>query len=124
MDSSDSDPTIDCDFPNCSKLGYMVTSCSNSSYNCIAWAVGDTKRKWWPGPFKIPGVYWPPSIRCDTTLEAFIEMFSKICGYETWEPENGNLDEGYEKIAIYARSGTPTHAARQLSNGNWASKIG
>ena len=26
--------------------------------------------------------------------------------------------------AIYARSGIPTHASRQLSNGNWTSKLG
>jgi hypothetical protein len=29
-----------------------------------------------------------------------------------------------EKIAIYADGGTLTHAARQMENGNWATKFG
>ena len=31
---------------------------------------------------------------------------------------------GYEKIAIYAFVGQFTHAARQLDNGQWTSKLG
>lgn len=35
------------------------------------------------------------------------------------------LEEGYEKVAIYAsRGGEATHAARQLPNGRWTSKCG
>ena len=29
-----------------------------------------------------------------------------------------------EKIALYAREGVPTHAARQLPGGGWSSKLG
>jgi hypothetical protein len=39
--------------------------------------------------------------------------------------EDGELEEGFEKIALYATSdGEVTHAARQLSNGRWTSKLG
>ena len=38
--------------------------------------------------------------------------------------EDGNLEPGYEKVAIYAMDGEPTHAARQLQNGWWTSKLG
>jgi hypothetical protein len=31
---------------------------------------------------------------------------------------------GEEKICLYAKNGKPTHAARQLSNGRWTSKLG
>jgi len=30
----------------------------------------------------------------------------------------------FEKVAIYALDGEPTHAARQLSDGTWTSKLG
>jgi hypothetical protein len=35
-----------------------------------------------------------------------------------------DLENGYEKVAIYTLNGVPTHAARQLPNGNWTSKLG
>jgi hypothetical protein len=35
------------------------------------------------------------------------------------------LKEGYERIALYASAdGVPTHAARQLRDGRWTSKLG
>jgi hypothetical protein len=41
---------------------------------------------------------------------------------------DGAQESGFEKIAVYAvRSGTdmvPTHAARQLTDGRWTSKLG
>lgn len=125
MSSSHKDPSIDVDFPNTAIFDYSVTSCSSSKYNCIAWALGKINIKWWPLPFKMRGVYWPPDIPAKATIDAFVAMFKKIAGYEEWTPENGNLEDGYEKIAIYAdASGAPTHAARQLDDGNWTSKIG
>ena len=39
--------------------------------------------------------------------------------------ESGNFEKGFEKIAIYSdKMKTPTHAARQLDNGSWTSKLG
>ena len=35
-----------------------------------------------------------------------------------------HYEGGYEKIAIYVKSGIPTHAARQLENRLWTSKCG
>jgi hypothetical protein len=45
------------------------------------------------------------------------------------ECEDGSLEPGFEKIAIYAvqETGgglTPTHAAKQLADGRWTSKLG
>lgn len=125
MASSYSDPSIDSDFPNAKAMGYSVTSCKSGYYNCIAWALGKSNNKWWPLQFKTPGWYWPRGIRCDESVQAFVEMFAKEGGYEEWGDENGNLEPGYEKIAIYAnKSGATTHAARQLEDGKWASKMG
>jgi hypothetical protein len=125
MSLSHSDPTINCDFPNTATIGYWITSCRSSFYNCIAWAAGETNAKWWPIQHKVPGWYWPPGIRNDVTVASFIEMFGKEGDYEEWSPENGDLEDGYEKVAIYVdKHGTPTHAARQLVDGTWTSKIG
>jgi hypothetical protein len=33
-------------------------------------------------------------------------------------------EPGFEKVALFARDGVPTHAARQLLNGRWTSKLG
>jgi hypothetical protein len=43
-----------------------------------------------------------------------------------FEPcDSGEVEEGFEKVAIYTDAGgEPTHAARQLANGRWTSKLG
>ncbi len=58
----------------------------------------------------------------EETLEAYIQAYEtleyKIC-------KEHRLEVGYQKIAIYIdSSGIPTHAARQLANGKWTSKLG
>lgn len=122
-DPSNTDVTIDTCFTSASKEGCWITSCKNSDYNCIAWAAGDTQNWWWPSSNAI-GTYWPPGIPCECTLSAFVSAFGSA-GYDEWSQENGGHEAGYEKIAIYADDqGVPTHAARQLPNGRWASKLG
>ena len=42
-----------------------------------------------------------------------------------YEPcDDGALEDGFEKVAIYALSFTVTHMARQLASGRWTSKLG
>lgn len=44
-------------------------------------------------------------------------------GYERCE--NATLESGFKKIALYVdNSEQVTHAARQLANGDWTSKLG
>ncbi len=105
-------------FPNLKQAGYAITSEEDVDYNCIAWAVGDS-RKWWE---PLPGFYWPPGAAKDYTLAAYMRVF-EIHGYTACD--NPEFEPGYEKIAIYVDdSGGPSHAARQTSSGKWASKIG
>ena len=55
-------------------------------------------------------------------MAAFINAFRQLAYHEC---ADGSLEAGYQKIALYAdASGTPTHAARQLLNGAWTSKLG
>ena len=58
----------------------------------------------------------------EETLQAYILAY-KTLGYEICNGDT--LEAGYQKIAIYVDSiGIPTHAARQLANGKWTSKLG
>src|ERR1039458_1110376 len=103
---------------------YKKTSDPTGLYNCIAWAAGFSNKWWWPDKFKIG--FWPPTAKREEKLEAFAQAFATI-GYE--KCNNGNLEEGFEKIALYAVPNPlgrwiPTHAARQLPTGEWTSKMG
>lgn len=107
-------------FPNLSKDGYYLTSPATPEYNCIAWAAGDEGIWWWPD--QNGDYYWPTEIPRTETIEVFIKAYEGL-GYSVCE--NATLEDGFEKVAIYADSnGKPTHAARQLDSGNWTSKLG
>lgn len=112
-------------FPNLRRGEYEVTSVHNARYNCIAHAADRNDMPWWPpveGP--VEGVYWPPGVPPEETVEAFVIAY-KTAGRYTVETTVSNLEAGYEKVAIFADSnGTPTHAAKQLPCGAWTSKLG
>jgi hypothetical protein len=91
----------------------------DESYNCIAWAANEANVRWDPDPFL--QYYWPPSVPRELTLDALIAAY-KTVGFEVCADDS--LEEGKEKIAIYALDGEPKHAARLLENGNWTSKMG
>jgi len=111
---------IEITFPNLTTGSYAITSPSTPEYNCIAWAAGDTKVWWWPDAND--QYYWPDEIARDESLGAFKSLFEKL-GYQRCE--TSDYEEGYEKIAIYVDANNkPTHASRQLSLGNWTSKLG
>jgi hypothetical protein len=92
---------------------------ADNSYNCIAWAASSTSAWWEPDPFF--QYYWPEAAPRDYTLDAYIAAF-RSKGFEVCA--NGSLEAGTEKIVIYTLQGQPRHAARQLPNGNWTSKMG
>jgi hypothetical protein len=96
-----------------------VTSEATYLYNCIAWAAHEDDRWWWPVPPDVS--YWPQGVAREETLEAFAGAYATR-GFERCL--DGLSENGYEKIVIYALGGTPTHAARQLLNGCWTSKLG
>lgn len=112
-------------FPNLEADQYRVTSPRSPKYNCVAWAAGRTN-KWWepPHPFlgPAPGTYWPPGIPAGTSLTGITRAFEQQ-GYEVCT--SADLEPGFEKIAVYSDiHGNYTHAARQLANGKWTSKLG
>jgi hypothetical protein len=108
-------------FPGLASGGYTVTSPRDKSYNCIAWAAGDTRNWWWPVP-EGEDTFWPAGVTRAETLSAFRDAFASL-GYV--ECSSGDLEAGFEKIAIFADDqGVPLHAARQLPEGRWTSKLG
>jgi hypothetical protein len=108
-------------FPGLSTGDYQITSPSDPDYNCIAWVVGDTRKWWWPGP-DLEREYWPVGVDREITLAAFQTTLATL-GYVGCVGEE--LEPGFEKVAVFAAGqGKPRHAARQLPNGRWTSKLG
>jgi hypothetical protein len=108
-------------FPKLRPGNYRVTSPPTALCNCIAWAAGDDRRWWWPER-GVDNGYWPEEVPFAVTIEAFTAAFALLgyapCSVEEEEP-------GFERIALFATAdGAPTHAARQLLNGRWTSKLG
>lgn len=88
-------------------------------YNCIAWAANKNDEPWWPG---VKGYFWPTGFPKTETLDTFINVFEGYVGYERCE--DGLLEVGYEKVAIFSKGDKVKHMARQLENGKWTSKMG
>ena len=104
-------------FPHIRQGGYRITSPASTEYNCIAWATGDTTRWWSTSP---GGYYWPNPFG-NETMRSLIELFTEM-GYEVCT--DTQLEDGFEKVALYEKRGKWSHAARQLSSGWWTSKLG
>ena len=106
-------------FPKLADEMYEATSPATSRYNCIAWAAGQTDQAWWPDPQAVG--YWPADAPRAETLESFFLAFETI-GYRRCDA--GIHEADFEKVAFYALDGQPKHAARQLPDGKWTSKLG
>lgn len=114
------DEELEASFPHLAERGYQITSPKDASYNCVAWAVGDTSRFWYD--VKVKGYYWPPGAGSADTVEGWKQVFT-IHGYS--ETDSDELEDGFEKVAIYVDgSGDPSHVARQTEDGSWTSKLG
>lgn len=112
---SERKPSFERWWPNLKKRGYKVIGQASDSYNCFSYAVGLTD------VLLDPAFYWPDNIARGYTLEIFIKCFENY-GYVCCE--NSDLETGVEKAVIYGRGDLPLHAARQMDNGLWTSKIG
>lgn len=106
-------------FPGLTATNYSLTSPIDVDYNCIAWAAGENDVWWWPDAMFTR--YWPDETPRLETVDAFVQAFSTK-GYVPCD--DGHPEQGFEKVALYGLKGKPTHAARQLSDGNWTSKLG
>ncbi len=103
-------------FPKLTGGNYRVTSPKDFSYNCVAWAAGETSA-WWDHL----GGYWPESVKRDGSIAAYVDVFVSLGFERCATPEH---EPGFEKVAVFGNGGQFTHAARQLPSGLWTSKLG
>ena len=91
---------------------FEVRGSSTKTYNCIAWSLGIKDRWVWPGG----------------TVNDFDRLYGEK-GYKRVQKLDYRRQENVDKIVLYAKKGKDgkieaTHAARQLSDGSWSSKLG
>lgn len=108
-------------WPSLDDDNHLVKSVRTRIYNCIAWAYEINDRKLWPGQPPPPGYAWLPEVNGANELDMLKNLYINA-GYE--ECEDGMLEEGYKKVAIYVNSDGPQHAALQMESGRWTSKLG
>lgn len=107
-------------FPRMNSSNCRPTSPADARYNCIAWAADDVGRWWWPD--LMGQKFWPEEVPRVQTLDAFVQAYS-MRGYR--DQSAAPLETGLAKVAIFTdERGAPTHAARQLPDGRWTSKLG
>ena len=105
--------------PGLGPESYTITSPTTDDYNCISWALGETHRRWDPLGF-LPD-HWPAELAHSDRLET-IEAALHLEDFESCDDDA--LEDGIEKVALFADGGRFTHAARQLQSGRWTSKLG
>lgn len=105
-------------FPRLTPTNHRETSPATPAYNCVAWAAEDTGRWWQPGVHWIP-VDWPAN---DFGIGALERVFQSL-GYADCSMDDSQ-EPGLTKVALYGSGFLYTHAARQLTNGKWTSKLG
>ena len=112
-------------FPNLGPDNHRITSNMSREYNCVAWAAGIDNQQLWPnGGEEItaePEVTWPEGVRNDESVAALVDYFASL-GYELCE--SPDYENGFLKVAIFAKDGCPTHASRQLPSRKWTSNMG
>jgi hypothetical protein len=110
-------------FPKLEYWNTTQTSNIDSSYNCIAWALENNENWIWPDKDN-DIVMWPSIIPRILNKAVFIKLFG-LYGYKIISNKDISLEPNVKKIAIYVDSfNKPSHAARQLPNGKWTSKLG
>lgn len=103
--------------------GFRITSPEDADYNCIAWAFGRKDCWLWPDEQQDGVSPWPEDYEGDVSVRTFIEAY-RSQGYDICDDDAP--EAGMEKVALYAYADTEecTHAARQLADGTWTSKLG
>jgi hypothetical protein len=108
------------DFPNLHPGNYRGDgpAIDDDDYNCI----------WDPYPQEPKeDYYWPIGVDQDCHIDTLVKAFESeryAALTEEGKPVDGTLQEGIEKIPLYADDDEYTHASRQLESGKWTSKMG
>ena len=102
---------------------YEIASFPDSRYNCMAFAMGDTRKRWSPTKDSNEGeVYWPLELM-DDHVANFLAVF-ELEGYQ--QCEHGEPEDGFDKVALFINEwGDVSHVAFQPGGtDHWLSKLG
>ncbi len=105
------------DFPNLARGEFQVVCPASDRYNCVAYAAGDTSQPW---SDELED-FWPLQVARDPTIRGLEKLFRWL---EFKKCNGPRLEGAYQKVALYASKGLWTHAALQMPNGRWRSKLG
>ena len=117
MDTASWERLLARDFPRLTSEEFKTIDQASDRYNCIAYAAGDITNWWWPDGID----YWPRWATMNNKIESLKEVFA---GLKYEQCDDGNFEEGYEKVALYENNGRFEHAALQTPSGRWRSKMG
>lgn len=96
----------------------LIPNSESMEYNCISHTLNINNDISWPFD---NNNYWPVSR--DLTKESF-DKFYEFHGFEKMNLLDFSYDSKYIKVALYTNKGIPTHAAIQVDEFFWESKIG
>jgi len=106
------------EFPQLASEDYEIVGDPTDQYNCIAYAAGDTSR-WWEHN---ENYHWPDHASRSNSMESLKQVFLGL-GFQPCANDSG-VEGGYQKVVLYEQEGSWAHAAIQMPNGRWRSKIG
>ena len=105
-------------FPRLSGETFEIVAPDSFQYNCIAFAAGDVSEWWSP---VAADTFWPDYAARTDRMESLVEVFA---GLKFQRCQDGSLERGFEKVALYEIRGAWKHAALQTPTGRWRSKMG
>ena len=105
------------DFPNLADEEFEIICPVSDRYNCIAYTAGDTSQPWSDEPED----YWPPQVARSPTVQGLENLFRWL-GFK--KCRGPRPETGYQKVALYGSKGLWEHAALQMPDGRWRSKLG
>ena len=104
----------------------LIQNSENNKYNCVSHTL-NIKDKWiWPYLedeiyIRKYNSYW--TVKNEISKESFDEFY-EYHGFEKLDLLDFFYDPKYIKVALYTNKGIPTHAAIQVDEFFWESKIG
>lgn len=114
-------------FPGLRGSKWKITSRATLRYNCLAWAIGESHRRW-----DGSDGYWPNTISRDTGIVTLVKAYITK-GFTVCQADGTTYDPRFDKIVLYDKTvlyqgsvveHQGAHAARLMPNGMWSSKIG
>lgn len=112
--------TIETWCPRLRGTNWRITSKATKRYNCIAWAVGDTLKRWDKGK----GNHWPHGVDAEYLFDCLVKAYMAVGFSKCTITEGRVYDKDYETVVLYGSDGLWDHAAKLLKNGKWSSKLG